>query len=174
MADISETYNSLKDRATAILDAGKQRAALALERERVQTYWEVGDVLHAHLLAHKDRAGYGEQTVARLARDLSLGERRLYEMLAHKLRLRGIDAPEIKTEAGKRAKAHLEEVLREAQPFVITTTKVDLYDRYLTDVYVQAGERDLQKVAREGRFLNRELVEEGFARRWTKEKPPDF
>jgi endonuclease YncB( thermonuclease family) len=91
-----------------------------------------------------------------------------------KLRLRGIDAPEIKTEAGKRAKAHLEEVLREAQPFVITTTKVDLYDRYLTDVYVQAGERDLQKVAREGRFLNRELVEEGFARRWTKEKPPDF
>jgi endonuclease YncB( thermonuclease family) len=82
MADISETYNSLKDRATAILDAGKQRAALAVERERVQTYWEVGDILHAHLLAHKDRAGYGEQTVARLARDLSLGERRLYEMLA--------------------------------------------------------------------------------------------
>jgi endonuclease YncB( thermonuclease family) len=91
-----------------------------------------------------------------------------------KLRLRGIDTPELKTEAGKRAKAHLEEVLREAQPFVITTTKVDLYDRYLTDVYVQAGEKDLQKVAREGRFLNRELVEEGFARRWTKEKPPEF
>ena len=82
MADMSETYNSLKGRVAAILDAGKQRAALAVERERVQTYWEVGDILHADLLAHKDRAGYGEQTVARLARDLSLGERRLYEMLA--------------------------------------------------------------------------------------------
>jgi endonuclease YncB( thermonuclease family)/DNA-binding transcriptional ArsR family regulator len=91
-----------------------------------------------------------------------------------KLRLRGIDSPEIKTEAGVRAKAHLERVLAEAQPFVITTTKVDLYDRYLTDVYILPGESDLQKVAREGRFLNRELIEAGFARRWTKEKPPEF
>ena len=91
-----------------------------------------------------------------------------------KLRLRGIDAPELRTEAGQRARAHVEQVLTDAQPFVITTTKVDLYDRYLTDIYVLPGEKDLRVVAKEGRFLNKELVEEGFARRWLKEKPPEF
>ena len=91
-----------------------------------------------------------------------------------KLRLRRIDSPELKTDAGERAKVHLEEVLREAQPFVVTTTRVDLYDRYLSDLFVMPGEKDLRKVAREGRFLNRELIEKGFARRWTKEKPPEF
>ena len=91
-----------------------------------------------------------------------------------KLRLREIDSPELGTEAGVRAKAYLERVLLEAQPFVITTTKVDLYDRYLTDIFLLPGEPDLQKVAREGRFLNRELIEAGVARRWTKEKPPEF
>jgi endonuclease YncB( thermonuclease family) len=91
-----------------------------------------------------------------------------------KLRLRAIDTPELGTQEGERAKAHLEELLLAAQPFVITTTKVDLYDRYLTDVFVLPGEKDLQKVAREGRYVNRELIEEGFARRWTQEKPPEF
>ena len=91
-----------------------------------------------------------------------------------KIRLRAIDSPELGTEAGRRAKAHLEELLLAAQPFVITTTKVDLYDRYLTDVFVLPGEKDLQKVAREGRYVNRALIEEGFARRWTDEKPPEF
>jgi endonuclease YncB( thermonuclease family) len=91
-----------------------------------------------------------------------------------KIRLRAIDAPELSTEAGKRARAHLENLLLAAQPFVITTTKVDLYDRYLTDVFVLPGEKNLQKVAGKGRFLNRELIEGGFARRWTKAKPPEF
>ena len=88
-----------------------------------------------------------------------------------KLRLRAIDTPELKTEAGRQAKAHLEALLLAAQPFVITTTKVDLYDRYLTDVFVLPGERDLQRVADEGRFVNRELIEDGYARRWTAQKP---
>ena len=57
---------------------------------------------------------------------------------------------------------------------MITTTKVDLYDRYLTDVFVMPGEADLGRVARDGRFVNRELVEEGLARRWLEEKPPEF
>ncbi len=91
-----------------------------------------------------------------------------------KLRLRAIDTPELRTTEGKRAKVHLEELLLAAQPFVITTTKVDLYDRYLTDVFVLPGEKDLHKVAREGRYVNRELIEGGFARRWTDAKPPEF
>ena len=83
-----------------------------------------------------------------------------------KLRLRAIDTPELKTEGGKRAKDYLEGILEEADEFVVTTTKVDLYDRYLTDIFVAPGEADMQAVANEGRYINRELIEEGFARRW--------
>jgi len=83
-----------------------------------------------------------------------------------KLRLRAIDTPELKTEGGKRAKDYLEGILEEADEFVVTTTKVDLYDRYLTDIFVAPGEEDMQAVADEGRYVNRELIEEGFARRW--------
>ena len=52
------------------------------------------------------------------------------------LRLRVIDAPEIDSEAGRRAKefvaAHLKKV-----PFIfLTTTRSDKYDRYLADVFI--------------------------------------
>ena len=57
-----------------------------------------------------------------------------------KLRLRGIDTPERKTAGGTRATDYLTMVLAEAEPFVVTTTKVDLYDRYLADLFVLPGE----------------------------------
>ena len=91
-----------------------------------------------------------------------------------KLRLRAIDTPELKTAEGQRAREHLEKTLAEAGEFVVTTQKVDLYDRYLADVFYLPGESDMQRVAREGRYLNRELVDLGFARVWTSEKPPDL
>lgn len=91
-----------------------------------------------------------------------------------KLRLRAIDTPEVNTAEGKRAQAYLEKTLSEAGEFVVTTQKIDLYDRYLADVFYLPGEPDMQRVAREGRYLNRELVEKGYARPWTSEKPPDY
>ena len=63
------------------------------------------------------------------------------------------------------------DILAEANKFLITTTKVDLYDRYLADLFVLPGESDSVVIAREGKFFNRELVREGFARVWTEEKP---
>ena len=74
-------YRQLRDDVLAILEEGKERARQAVERERVRTYWAVGDVLHTHLLGHQDRAEYGERIIGQLAEDLSIGERRLYEML---------------------------------------------------------------------------------------------
>jgi endonuclease YncB( thermonuclease family) len=91
-----------------------------------------------------------------------------------KLRLRAIDTPELKTAEGQRAREYLERTLADAGEFVVTTQKIDLYDRYLADVFYLPGERDMERVAREGRYLNRELVEEGLARPWTSEKPPDL
>jgi endonuclease YncB( thermonuclease family) len=98
-----------------------------------------------------------------------------FKVLAErKLRLRGIDSPELGTPEGARARDHLAATLAEAGTFMVTTTKVDLFDRYLADLFVLPGEADPAAVAREGRYVNRELIEEGFARRWTKEKPPEF
>ena len=91
-----------------------------------------------------------------------------------KLRLRAIDTPELNTAEGKRARDHLEKTLADVGEFVVTTQKVDLYDRYLADVFYLPGESDMERVAREGRYLNRELIDQGYARRWTKQKPPDF
>lgn len=77
----STTYNALRGEIVQILEAGKERARQAVEQEKVRSYWEVGRVLRHHLLRHKDRADYGRQTVARLAGDVGIGGRRLYEMM---------------------------------------------------------------------------------------------
>ena len=91
-----------------------------------------------------------------------------------KLRLRGIDTPELKTAGGIRARDYLTRTLEEAGVFVVTTTKIDLYDRYLADLFVLPGTSDPIVIAREGRYVNRELVQKGLARLWTSEKPPEF
>lgn len=73
-----------------------------------------------------------------------------------KLRLRGIDAPELGTRAGKRAKAFVEAQLKDVPFVTITTTKPDKFDRYLTDLYY---EKDGQEI-----FLNQLLLDKGLAR----------
>jgi len=47
----------------------------------VQTYWEIGQVLHGHILNEKARADYGEQILERLSQELELSQRLLYQML---------------------------------------------------------------------------------------------
>ena len=90
-----EGYRGLKTQVAGILQEGKNRAARAVERELVRTYWQVGDALHRHLLANQDRAGYGEQLILQLSNDLEIRRQRLYEMLKFrrlfpKVRARGL------------------------------------------------------------------------------------
>lgn len=66
------------------------------------------------------------------------------------LRLKGIDAREIESAEGMRAKKYLEKTLKNA-PVLVRTVKSDKYDRYLADVF--AGNR----------YLNQELVDRGLA-----------
>ncbi|OGG49509.1 MAG: hypothetical protein A3F84_08585 [Candidatus Handelsmanbacteria bacterium RIFCSPLOWO2_12_FULL_64_10] len=75
------TYPALREEVVQILQEGKERARQAVEREKVQTYWEVGRVLHTHLLAYRERANYREQVLARLAQDVGMSQRLLYQML---------------------------------------------------------------------------------------------
>jgi endonuclease YncB( thermonuclease family) len=78
-----------------------------------------------------------------------------------KLRLRGIDTPELGSPEGEKSKRFVEKRLKGLPFVVIKTYKSDKYDRYLTDLFFLPGVRDPERVAAEGRFLNREVVEKG-------------
>lgn len=82
-----------------------------------------------------------------------------------KLRLRGLDAPEIESAEGKAAKEFVESSLRARQssvageaiyvPVLIKTSKSDKYDRYLADVfYTTDGKK---------KYLNNELLKRKLA-----------
>jgi endonuclease YncB( thermonuclease family) len=53
-----------------------------------------------------------------------------------KLRLRGLDCPEMSTAAGRAAKAFVDGLIHAGDEVIISTTKPDKYDRYLADVFV--------------------------------------
>ena len=82
-----------------------------------------------------------------------------------KVRLSGIDAPEISTKEGQAAKRFVEARLKEVKFVVIKTHKDDKYGRYLTDVFYQAKEESSEAVLKDGTFLNQELLDLGLAQR---------
>jgi len=86
--------------------------------------------------------------------------------IEEKLRLRGVDAPELRTPEGERARQFVEQSLLGCEWIVLATSTVDLYDRYVADVLYLRGEGDPQRVLDEGRYLNGELVGAGLAERW--------
>lgn len=53
-----------------------------------------------------------------------------------RLRLRGLDCPELETAAGRAAQAYVETLLAVGDTVTVCTTKPDKYDRYLADVFV--------------------------------------
>ena len=81
--------------------------------------------------------------------------------LWEKLRLRGIDAPELSTAKGRAGKRFLERLLKKAVKMVIATTKPDKWDRYLSDLFVTLP--DGAEV-----FVNNLLLTRGLARRYDK------
>ena len=76
--------------------------------------------------------------------------------LKEKLRLRGLDCPEMATVAGKAAKRFVETLAAQATAVTITTTKPDKYDRYLSDIFLDTN-------SGEEIFLNNALLENGHA-----------
>ena len=87
-------------------------------------------------------------------------------LIRQKLRLRGIDCPELSTAEGQRAKRFVQERLKGLDFIIIKTYKdrVDKYDRYLVDLFYSRDEKDPQKILKEGIFLNQELLDKGLAR----------
>lgn len=71
-----------------------------------------------------------------------------------KLRLKGIDTPELSTQAGQRAKSFVQRQLRGVDFITLVSSKSDKYDRYLADVFI------------EEEYLNQKLLDEGLAEIW--------
>jgi endonuclease YncB( thermonuclease family) len=85
--------------------------------------------------------------------------------IEQKLRLRAINCPEINTAQGQRARRFVQDRLKGLEWIIVKTHKdtTDKYDRYLADVFCLSGERDPEKIALKGRFLNQELLDAGLA-----------
>jgi len=80
-----------------------------------------------------------------------------------KLRLRYIDAPELKTSRGRRVKTWLERYLRKCPVLVFKTHKSDKYARYLADVLCMPGIREPDLILKSGTHLNQEMLDRGLA-----------
>src|SRR3989344_5294930 len=70
------------------------------------------------------------------------------------LRLRGIDAPEMDSAEGKRAREFVIKELGKVGHVILTSTRSDKYGRYLADVFYGPGD---------GQYLNQRLLDEGHA-----------
>lgn len=97
----------------------------------------------------------------------------------HRVRLRGINAPEPGTSPGRRAKRFVERELakcvvekplfkgvRANRPLVVVKTyKMGQYGRYTADIYYLQGEADPEVIAQNGKLLSQVLVDQGMARK---------
>ena len=80
-----------------------------------------------------------------------------------KLRLANINAAELNTDAGKNSAKILQKILKDAPFLIVKTNKTDIYGRYVADVFLpqKKSEKDLQKVADGGIYLNQLLFDRG-------------
>ena len=87
--------------------------------------------------------------------------------LEQKLRLLGLDAPEISTPEGRAAKRFVEALVAKATTIIIQTTKPDKYDQYLAGVFLMSAVSDKLKAESlepsAEIFLNNALLENGHA-----------
>ncbi len=81
--------------------------------------------------------------------------------ISQKLRLAGLDCPELDTEEGKAAKRFVESMVKDCSPIIVKTVKdrTDKFDRYLAEIFLGPDPR------REN-FLNQMLLDERLAVRY--------
>ncbi|MCE9500742.1 MAG: DUF1016 N-terminal domain-containing protein [Leptospira sp.] len=81
-----------------------------------------------------------------------------------RLRFRGIDSSEKGSVENGKVEKFISKRLRPVKFIVIKTHGVDLYGRYLSDIYFSEREKDMEKVLEKGIFLNNELLDSGLVR----------
>jgi len=85
--------------------------------------------------------------------------------IKEKVRLIGINAPEITTKKGQEATVFIEKELKKAN-LLVETRKKEKYGRFLGYVYYSTQYKDFEDIIRHGKLLNEELVKAGFANRY--------
>jgi endonuclease YncB( thermonuclease family) len=84
-----------------------------------------------------------------------------------RVRLAQINSAEVKTEAGQKAAKYLRDLALSLQFVVIRTNKIDIFGRYIGDVFypkISGGKQEKIDVFENGIYLNEKLLEEGFAK----------
>jgi len=76
MPQTPAAYTRLRDAVRKTLLEGQR----LIERQKVQTYWETGRLIHRHILQYKERADYGTYVIQKLSEDLKISERLLYQV----------------------------------------------------------------------------------------------
>lgn len=81
-----------------------------------------------------------------------------------RIRLAGINCPEIDTDAGKKAKEFVLKKLASVEFVMVKTHKIDIYGRYLGHIfYDPTGKKEKGKIFENGNYLNGEILDAGFA-----------
>jgi len=146
-----------EDRETpsnSLFERGRNREE---EEEEKKYFFEKSSVKHQQTNTYKaviEKVVDGDTLTVIL--DLGFGD-------FHKeiLRLKGIDAPEMKTPEGQASAKALSEILKDVKFVVVKTIKTDIYGRYVADVFF--GNGDAQSVADNGKYLNQILLDKGLA-----------
>lgn len=71
------TYDQLLQAIRETRAASQQRIEAAVEQEKVREAWETGKLIEEHILLNQPRAGYGEQVLKRLSKDLGMSKTEL-------------------------------------------------------------------------------------------------
>ena len=76
-----ESYDELVQAIRQTRAKSKERIEEAVRQEKVREAWEIGKLIDAHVLQHKERADYDKQVLERLAKDLGESRTEFYYML---------------------------------------------------------------------------------------------
>ena len=84
-----------------------------------------------------------------------------------RLRLRGINCPEMSTPQGVRAKKYVEKLLPVDSTVVINShkCKIDTYGRFVADVFFKEGVKEPSGLLKDAVYLNQHLLDSGHALR---------
>ena len=83
-----------------------------------------------------------------------------------RLRLSCIDAPELKTPQGDKAKKYLTGILPKGSKLIIKSYKNDIYGRFIADIfYSQDDSADFDEILEKGIYINQKLLDLGLANR---------
>lgn len=82
-----------------------------------------------------------------------------------RLRLRGVNTPELGTPEGDAAKKFVENLLPSGSAVVIKSHKwkTDPHGRFVADVFYKPGVEDPELIVKDGNYLNQELLDTGHA-----------